>query len=155
MVPEPGPPAFKAVRRILAALPTKKPQPLNPMNYRSSLSVAGPGRGQGTREAGGEGLRAGCAKARVKFKASLGRTGKGGSLLTATAAAAASLGLLEERHPCRRDWGCPCCHTTCSLGRRRPLAPIKDHPWAPPKPERLRGEGEGQPSSRALLCGWS
>lgn len=75
-----GPPLHEAVRRILAALPPKKPQPLNPMTSCSPLSVSGPGRGQGTREAGGEGLRAGCSKGRVKFKASLGRTGKGGEL---------------------------------------------------------------------------
>lgn len=75
-----GPPSHKAVRGILAALHPKKPQPLNLMTSRSLLSVAGPGQGQGTREAGGEGLPAGCAKARVKFKASLGRTGKEGEL---------------------------------------------------------------------------
>lgn len=75
-VPQHRPPVHKAERRVSAALPPKKTQPLNPMNYRSPLSVAGPGRGQGPREAGGEGLRAGCAKARVKFRASPWRTRK-------------------------------------------------------------------------------
>lgn len=53
-------------------------QPLNPMNYRFPLSVAGPGQGQAPGEAGGEGLLDGCARARVKFRAIPGRTGKGG-----------------------------------------------------------------------------
>lgn len=75
-----GPPSHKAVKGIWLLCPLKKPQRLNLRNSRSPLSVAGPGQGQGTREAGGEGLRAGCAKARVKFKISLGRTGKEGEL---------------------------------------------------------------------------
>lgn len=47
MVPEPGPPAFKAVRRILAALPPKKPQPPEPDELPLSLKRgrAGPGSG--------------------------------------------------------------------------------------------------------------
>lgn len=49
------------------------------MTYRSPLSVAGPGQGQGTREAGGEGLRAGCAKAGSSSRPAWVGQGRGGA----------------------------------------------------------------------------
>lgn len=157
--PEPGPPVHKAARRVLAALPPKKkPQPLNPMNYRSPLSVAGPGRGQGPGEAGGEGLRAGCTKARVKFRASPGRTGKGrgGALLTATAAAAPSPGAPEERRPCPEGAGLPLLPHVRRFGLGKGWGGGGGAaPRIPAIGEITGSEGrdKGEPSSGALLAG--
>lgn len=49
--------------------------------------------------------------------------GRRGSLLTATAATAASLGLPEERHPCRRDWGLSLLPHDLSFGQREAAYP--------------------------------
>lgn len=134
----------------------KTTQPLNPVNYRSPLSVAGPGRGQGPGRAGGEGLQAGCARARVKFRTSSWTTGREG-LLTAMDATVPSLGLLAEKHTCPEEEGLLLLLQDLRFGLgddssvepryREPRGAIS--PGYPLKPKRLRGEGEG----RLLLRG--
>lgn len=120
------------------------------MTYRSPLSVAGPGQGQGTREAGGEGLRAGCAKAGSSSRPAWVGQRRGG---------ACSLPQPPRPHPwaCRRR-GIPAGGTgvvppghDLRFAQREAAFPLKDHLWVSPKPKRLRGEGEGEPGSRALL----
>lgn len=102
-----GSPLHMAVKGILAALPPKKTPTSEPDDLPLSLKRGRAGPGSGHEGGGWRGAAGWMRQGWVKFKASLGRTEKGGSLLIATAATAASLGLPEERHPCRRDWGCP------------------------------------------------
>lgn len=68
-VPEAGPPAHRAARRVGAAPPS--PQPRHPMNYCSPVSVAGPGPGSAP---GGGGLEA----PRPSSSSGPARRGRGG-----------------------------------------------------------------------------